>query len=211
MAEKTVIFITGANTGLGYETVKALYKSQIPYELIVGSRSVEKGEQAVCLLKEEIKNSPSSLSVLQADVESDDSIQKAYDTVSSKFGRVDVLINNAGAGFDREIEEGKLGLREGWNKSWDVNVAGTQVLTTSFMPLLLKSADPRLMFVTSGTSTLAETERFDNEIFQRINASPPAGWPKPTEFNPVTVYRSSKTGLNMVSSTTFIGLQWDSH
>lgn len=207
MAEKTVIFITGANTGLGYETVKALYKSQIPYELIVGSRSVEKGEQAVSQLKEEIKNSPSSLSVLQADVESDDSIQKAYDTVSSKFGRVDVLINNAGAGFGREIEEGKLGLREGWNKSWDVNVAGTQVLTTSFMPLLLKSADPRLMFVTSGTSTLAETERFDNEIFRRINASPPAGWPKPTEVNPITVYRSSKTGLNMVSLTIVISLQ----
>jgi len=104
----------------------------------------------------------------------------------------------AGAGFDLELQKGKLGLREAYNKSWDTNVAGTQVITTLMMPLLLESSDPRLMFVTSGTATLAETERFDLPMFQRLNASPPAGWPKDNIMNPVTSYRSAKTGLNML-------------
>lgn len=71
-------------------------------------------------------------------------------------------------------------------------------MTHTFMPLLLKSPTPRLMFVTSGTSALAETERSDNKAFQAINASPAAGWPKPPIPNPVIMYRSAKTGLNMV-------------
>lgn len=71
-------------------------------------------------------------------------------------------------------------------------------MTTTFMPLLLKSSTPRLMFITSGTSSLAETERFDNKAFQAINASPEAGWPKPPIPNPVMMYRSAKAGLNMV-------------
>ena len=66
------------------------------------------------------------------------------------------------------------------------------------MALLLKSSDPRLIFMTSGTSTLTETESSANDILKRINASPPKGWPKDTGMNPATAYRSSKTGLNML-------------
>ncbi|KAK3714931.1 hypothetical protein LTR37_007421 [Vermiconidia calcicola] len=199
MANKLVVFITGANTGLGYEAVKALYKSSTKaYDIVLGSRSVEKGNNAISSLKHEIPESSSNISTVQVDVESDDSIQKAYDTISSRFGKVDTLINNAGAGFDVEMQSGKLSVREGWMKAWNINVAGTQVLTTTFVPLLLKSSDPRLMFITSGTSALSETEKFDHPALARINASPDAGWPKPEQLNPITCYRSSKTGLNML-------------
>ena len=198
MASKLIVFITGANTGLGYEAVKAMYKSSTAYAILIGCRSVDKGDAAISSLKKEISKSSSTLSTVQVDVESDDSIKSAYDNIFSSHGKIDVLINNAGAGFDRQIQSGELGIREAWNKSWNVNVAGTHVMTTTFVPLLLKSSDPRLLFVTSGTSTLAETERFDNEIFARINTSPEAGWPKPEQVNPITSYRSSKTGLNMM-------------
>lgn len=93
---------------------------------------------------------------------------------------------------------GRMSVREAWNESWNINVAGTQVATELFMPLLLKSSNPRLMFVTSGTSTMAETERMDNAALARINASPPAGWPKDAGINPIAAYRSSKAGLNMM-------------
>lgn len=79
-----------------------------------------------------------------------------------------------------------------WNKSWDVNVSGTFVTTNTFVPLLLKASEPRLLFITSGTSTLAE---HDNQKLP-INHAPPKGWPKPTYMIPA--YRSSKTGLNMM-------------
>ncbi|RMZ80461.1 hypothetical protein DV737_g3038, partial [Chaetothyriales sp. CBS 132003] len=187
------------NTGLGLEVVKALYVSSHAYEIIVGSRSISKAEAAIESLMKEVPQSSSTLSIVQVDVSSDASIDAALkDIVSKHGGRLDVLINNAGANFDGDIASGKLGLREAFNTSWDTNVSGTHVLTTAAIPLLLKSSDPRLLFVTSGTSTLTETELFNNPGLQRINASPPAGWPKAKIINPLTSYRSTKTGLNML-------------
>jgi NAD(P)-dependent dehydrogenase (short-subunit alcohol dehydrogenase family) len=83
-------------------------------------------------------------------------------------------------------------MRETWNRSWNVNTTGTQIMTDTFVPLLLKSSDPRLMFITSGTSALAETG--DSSFF--VNAIPVKGWPKQGIAFPA--YRSSKTGMNMM-------------
>lgn len=82
--------------------------------------------------------------------------------------------------------------REAWNQSWNVNTSGTQVMTTTFIPLLLLSSDPRLLFITSGTSTLAGSE---NQALA-VNKYPPKGWPK-LGFG-VPAYRSAKTGMNML-------------
>ena len=194
----TIVFITGANTGLGYEAVKALCKTINPYTILLGCRSVSKGEAAIKSLQSEVPDSKSTITPIQADVESDESIQAAFDTISKQHGRVDVLINNAGAGFDTEIQEGKLSVREGWNKAYNINVTGTYIMTSTFVPLLIKSSAPRLLFITSGTSSLIETDRFDNPASQRINASPAAGWPKTGGPNPIVSYRSSKTGMNMM-------------
>lgn len=79
-----------------------------------------------------------------------------------------------------------------WNKSWDVNITGTQVLTHALVPLLLKSSDPRLLFLASGTSSMGE---HDN-LGYFFNRSPAKGWPKPERS--VMAYRSSKAGLNMM-------------
>ena len=88
-------------------------------------------------------------------------------------------------------------MRQMWNQSWNVNTAGTQVMTSGFMPLLLQSSNPRLLFITSGTSTLDGTEN----LALAVNKYSPKGWPKNsfdgTSFN-VAAYRSSKTGMNMM-------------
>ena len=82
--------------------------------------------------------------------------------------------------------------RDMWNKSWDVNVTGTYIVTDTFASLLLNSSQPRLLFITSGTSTLSE---HDNTAIP-INQSPAKGWPKQS-LN-VTAYRAAKTGMNMM-------------
>ncbi|TVY80949.1 Short-chain dehydrogenase/reductase tropE, partial [Lachnellula suecica] len=196
--DKRIVFITGANTGLGIEIVKALDKSTQSYEIIIGSRFVSNGEAAVAAVQQEIASSSSSLSVVQLDLASDESIKKAVEHIESKFGHLDVLVNNGGASFDGAIRDGDLSIREAWNKSWDTNVTGTHVLTSEAVPLLLMSKQPRLIFITSGTSALTYTDRFDHPALQRINASPAPGWPKPKENNPIESYRSAKTGLNMM-------------
>ena len=85
-----------------------------------------------------------------------------------------------------------MSMREMWNKSWNVNTTSTYILTYTLIPMLLKSSDPRLLFITSGTSTLTEHEN----TALPVNHSPPAGWPK--KALGVPAYRSSKTGMNMM-------------
>ena len=193
-----VVLITGANAGIGLAVVKALCQSSTTYQVLVGSRDVQKGEDAIKTIQTEVPNTASTLSVVQIDVESDESIQKAVDHVSTHYGRVDALVNNAGANFDVDLSTGKMSNREVWNKTWNVNVTGAHVMTELFMPLLLKSNDPRLLFNTSGGSSLTETEGTDNPLLERINAAPAAGWPKDSKAIAFPAYRSAKAGLNMV-------------
>jgi NAD(P)-dependent dehydrogenase (short-subunit alcohol dehydrogenase family) len=66
-------------------------------------------------------------------------------------------------------------------------------MTDVFMPLLLQSSDPRLLFITSGLSSLQKT----SEKFYPAPNPPPAGWPKNLNFDTMA-YRSSKAALNMM-------------
>lgn len=96
MATKSIVFITGANTGIGFETVKALYASPKAYTILMGSRSLDKAKTAISTIQSEITDSKSEVIPVQIDIEDDTSIANAYKEVESKWGRVDSLVNNAG-------------------------------------------------------------------------------------------------------------------
>ncbi|OAP57073.1 hypothetical protein AYL99_09186 [Fonsecaea erecta] len=199
MAANIIVLITGANTGLGLATVKSLLQSaDKTYTILLGGRSLEKATSAAQQVKEEFACSQSVVAPVQIDIEDDQSIKNLFESLEKDYGRLDVLVNNAGSQFDQKLSSGELSMRQMWNKSWDVNVTGTHILTYTLIPLLLKSSDPRLLFITSGVSTLAES---GNQAV-RINHSPPdKGWPKAGGAFAalgVPAYRASKTGLNMV-------------
>ncbi|KAK0643794.1 hypothetical protein B0T16DRAFT_188902 [Cercophora newfieldiana] len=195
-ATRPIVFITGANTGIGLEAVKAFLASTSPYHIIVGSRSVEKGEQAIQQLKSEFPDSVTTLELVQVDLGSDDSINAAFQAVSSRHDHIDALVNNAGAMFDHWLGKKENTLRETINLAVDINVAGTHVLTHTFVPLLLKSTQvPRLLFLTSGLSSLAGSEQAFFPPMHRVELQP--GWPKEGFDLPVG-YRCSKAALNML-------------
>nr|GAT57092.1 short-chain dehydrogenase/reductase family protein [Mycena chlorophos] len=128
-----------------------------PYAVIIGTRTLSNGEAAAAKLNSGVPTSSSEISVVQIDVSSAASIEAAVALITSTHGRIDSLINNAGAAFDLEIQDGKCSIRDGFNTSWDTNVSGTHILTTHVVPLLLESSDPPLLFLTLGTSSIRET------------------------------------------------------
>ncbi|KFZ05728.1 hypothetical protein V501_08076 [Pseudogymnoascus sp. VKM F-4519 (FW-2642)] len=216
--EMKIVVVTGASKSVGYEVVKALLQSDESYHVFLGGRSLERGQQAVLTLRNEcadslgprdkgcaLKECPNCFNIVEAiqvDISSDLSIEKAFETVKASVGRIDVLINNASVIKDLDYVRGKASLRESFTSSYDVNVAGTHVMTWTFMPLLLQSYDPRLIFVT-GLDTFEESAREDFPLPLQER-----GWPKKVELETVG-YRCTKTALNMLMLDYHHKLQMD--
>ena len=97
MTARKVVLVTGGNgIGIGYETVKALMVSTKPYHVLLGSRSLEKGKQAIENLHKECPQSTNTVEVVQIDLTSDESIEKAFEQIKASPGYIDCLVNNAG-------------------------------------------------------------------------------------------------------------------
>lgn len=96
MSSPRIVLVTGANSGIGYETVKALIESGQVYHVLVGARSQEKAQSTVEALGNDVASSKSTIEPLVVDLHSDESIKKAFEQVESSHGRIDTLINNAG-------------------------------------------------------------------------------------------------------------------
>ena len=96
MDHKTIVLVTGANTGLGFEIVRALCSSEKAYEVLLGGRSLTKAEQAINVAMKEFPFTRSRVWPVQVDIEDDESIQALFDEVQKKYGRLDSLVNNAG-------------------------------------------------------------------------------------------------------------------
>ncbi len=95
---KTII-VTGGNRGIGLEICRQL--SELGHTVILGSRNVQKGEEAAGTLNENVI-------VKKLDVTQEDDILSLFDFVSGQFGKLDVLINNAGINKVPGTTENKL-------------------------------------------------------------------------------------------------------
>ncbi|KAJ6470280.1 hypothetical protein C8R47DRAFT_761671 [Mycena vitilis] len=151
------------------------------YHVLLGSRDARLGATAV----ETLQNAGLSVELLIIDVADDKSIEAAAQTVASKFGRLDALVNNAGILIDHPDASSAAAqsVRATFEKTFAVNVFGAAVTTDAFTPLLENSAAARIVFVSSDLGSLA------------FRAAPEGR----NHFVDMPAYRASKAALNMLA------------
>lgn len=174
MSEK-VALITGANKGIGLETARQL--AQKGYTVLVGARDRERGEKAVQTLCDEGLEAR----FVHLDLSDKATIDAAAQSVEAQFGRLDVLVNNAGILQDNaapgELSEKIL------RDTYETNVFAPIFVTQAFLPLLKKSPAGRIVNVSSTLGSLQN---------QGDTSSPFYG-------TNLLAYNSSKSALNMTT------------
>lgn len=168
-----LIFITGANKGLGYETGRRLIEAG--HRVLVGARDTERGRAAADALG-------SAARFVQIDVTDDASAQAAADDVLAHEGFIDVLVNNAGVPGPRCSIDDVTAADAA--KVFNTNVFGIIRVTAAFLPLLYKSASPVIVNVGSGLGSFARTHQ-PGAMEARVVAP---------------VYAASKAAVSMLTS-----------
>ena len=171
MSEQAVAVVTGAYRGLGYETCRQLAK--LGYRVILTARKQAEGQAAAQTLQQ----AGLEVDFHYLDVTDEESVQQLADFIRSRYGRLDVLVNNAGifpdpapwdgssSVFDADMESVRVG--------FETNTLGPLRLCQTLIPLMEEQG--RVVNVSSGMGQLSE-----------MNGCCPA-------------YRLSKTALNAVT------------
>jgi NAD(P)-dependent dehydrogenase (short-subunit alcohol dehydrogenase family) len=187
-----VALVTGANQGVGLQVARELAASGLT--VLVGSRNFERGAAAA-------KDIGPAAVAIQLDVTDGASIAAAADRIRKEFGRLDLLVNNAGISKTTERSLGSpeyAASSQASNASldeiravWETNVFGVLAVYQAMLPLLRESSDARIVNVSSGVGSLT------------TNADP--AYPYHAMFGPI--YPASKAALNAMTLAMMIELE----
>ena len=175
MNELRAALVTGANRGIGTEIARQLARQGVM--VAMGSRDTTKGKQAADILRSEGLEP----AVVQLDVTDQKSIEKAVTTTLDLFGRLDILINNAGIlhdGASTDIEGVSDVPAELVLQTFETNVVGPLRLIQAVLPIMREQGYGRIVNMSSGMGQLEDMGK---------------GAPS---------YRLSKTALNALTRTT---------
>jgi NAD(P)-dependent dehydrogenase (short-subunit alcohol dehydrogenase family) len=170
----TTALVTGANRGLGKEVVRQLARRGMT--VLLGSRDAARGAAAARDLASEGDVRP-----LPLDVTAAASVAAAAARVDGEHGRLDVLVNNAGLMVEALATEMTA---DDMRRTYEVNVFGAVTVLNAMLPLLRRSAAPRVVNVSSTTASLTLTgggADFGGDAHVRL------------------AYSSSKAALNMLT------------
>jgi NAD(P)-dependent dehydrogenase (short-subunit alcohol dehydrogenase family) len=177
MSEHTIALVTGANKGIGYEIAAGL--GARGWTVGVGARDDTRREAAV----EKLRAAGVDAFGVPLEVTDDASVSAAAELINSRAGRLDVLVNNAGVtgGMPQaptEVDPATVRV------AVETNVIGVIRVTNAMLPLLRRSASPRIVNMSSSVGSLARQTAADEGGTGPISA---AYAPSKTFLNAVTV------------------------
>lgn len=166
-----IIVVTGANSGIGYESTREF--SRKGAEVILASRDPIKAEEAILQIKEEIP--AAKLKFIELDLASLDSIRSFSEVFKSNYDKLDILLNNAGVMM---IPYAKT--EDGFERTLGINHLGHFALTGLLLDILIKTPGARVVNVASNAHYGGEMD-FDNLLYENG-----------TDYSPTKSYGRSK-------------------
>jgi NAD(P)-dependent dehydrogenase (short-subunit alcohol dehydrogenase family) len=192
MHDKRVALVTGANKGIGFQIAKDLAMHGLV--VLVGSRDSANGEMAA-------KSIGKGAHAIQLDVTDQSSIIAAAERIRKEFGRLDVLVNNAGIAFagkpDVPFEERlksnipSFASIDDVRRIYETNVFGVMAVTQAMLPLLREAPGGRIVNIGSSSGSLTLNSKPDNKHRQMFGAA----------------YSPSKAALHAISLAFAIELE----
>jgi len=155
-----IIIVTGGNSGLGYESVKAF--AQKGAEVILASRSLEKGEEA-CM---QIGNVKGKIKVMQLDLQDFASIEKFAAEFNANYQKLDILLNNAGI-----MTTPYFKTKDGLEGQMGTNHFGHFKLTGLLLDLIKNTPKSRVVNVSSSAHKVGKMD-FNNLLFEKGGYTP---------------------------------------
>lgn len=165
-----VVLVTGANTGLGYQTVLQIAQHN-PSRIYLTARSKSKFDTAMAELQKVVPSAIDMIHFVQLDLASLASVKRAASEVLSSTSRLDILINNAGImGAPPSLTT------DGYEAHFGTNHMGHALLTKLLMPVLLRTAeqpgsDVRIVNVSSGAYLMTHSKGWTPELVKTDMAS----------------------------------------
>ena len=177
MSEKMVALISGANKGIGFETARQLGK--LGYTVLLGSRDALKGEVAARQLRHESIDAR----VVKLDVTRQGDIDAAVKLVEKDFGKLDVLVNNAGVMIEKGWTKNTTSetTLENLRATFEANLFAVLAVTKALLPALKKAEAARIVNVSS--------------ILGSVSMQATKG--SPTYSTKLFAYNASKAALNV--------------
>ncbi|KAI1845501.1 hypothetical protein JX265_011611 [Neoarthrinium moseri] len=151
-SDKEIVLVTGGNTGIGLEVVRKLLRDHgDKFHVIIGCRTVSKGEEAAQSLKQD---GCTGVETVQLDVTNEESLAAAAKAIEERHGRLDVLHANAGIALDlNNPDRSVVPMSKLIMQTMETNVAGQAATVENFEFLLRKADNPRVIFMSTGAGS----------------------------------------------------------
>lgn len=174
--ESKVAFITGANRGIGFETAKRL--GELGITVILGARDLSTGQAAV----KQLEALGIKAETIAYDANHADSADAAYAYLDRHFGKLDILINNAGMSSEQLFGKENSGsvTNEVLQQTFQTNLFSVIALTQKLLPLIKKAPAGRIVNLSSILASLT------------LHSMPNS----PIDPAKAFAYNASKTALN---------------